>query len=53
MEANPSIDQGVLGLAWLTGHFGSQEAEPGPVHLHSGEWREDLPLSLAHRLEVD
>lgn len=34
MEANPSIDQGVLGLAWLT-HHGSQGPEPGPVHLHS------------------
>lgn len=34
MEANPAIDQGVLGLAWLT-HHGSQGPEPGPVHVHS------------------
>ena len=34
MEANPSIDQGVLGLAWLT-RRGSQGPEPGPVRFHS------------------
>ena len=55
MEANPPIDQGVLGLAWLT-HHGSQGPEPGPVHVHSqvrrGErrlWREELLSSLTHR----